>query len=49
MNTYFPYGYHHAERDGWSIGCSHDAIESGLIELLRRGLAHTLGFDLIHA
>jgi glycosyltransferase involved in cell wall biosynthesis len=49
MNTYFPYGYHHAQRDGWSVACSHDAAESGLIELLRRGLAHTLGFDLIHA
>jgi hypothetical protein len=49
MNTYFPYGYHHAQRDGWSIACSHDAAESGLIELLRRGLTHTLGFDLIHA
>ena len=49
MNKYFPYGYHHAQRDGWSVICSQDTAESILIKLLRRGLAHTLGFDLIHA
>jgi glycosyltransferase involved in cell wall biosynthesis len=48
-NSYFPYGYHHAQGDGWSITCSKDAEESSLVELLRRGLTRTLGFDLIHA
>ena len=48
MNTYFPYGYHHAQGDGWSIACSKDAEENALVELLRRGLARTLGFDLVH-
>jgi glycosyltransferase involved in cell wall biosynthesis len=48
MNTYFPYGYHYAQGDGWSIACSRDAEEGRLLELLRRALTRTLGFDVIH-
>jgi Glycosyl transferases group 1 len=48
MNTYFPYGYHNAQGDGWTIACSQDAEEGRLLELLRRALTRTLGFDLIH-
>lgn len=49
MNTYLPYGYHHAQGDGWSVTCSQDGDEGAAVELVRRALGRVLGFDLVHA
>lgn len=49
MNSYLPYGYHHAQGGGWSINCSQDGDEGAVIKLMRRTLGRILGFDLVHA
>jgi glycosyltransferase involved in cell wall biosynthesis len=48
VKIYFPYGYHYAQGDGWSVVCSEDGQEGPLTELVRRTLGRLLGFDLLH-
>ena len=48
VNEQSPYGYHLAEQWGCDVRFSHDAAESRLGSLLRRGLRRLLGFDVIH-
>ncbi len=49
INEQSPYGYHLAEQWGCEVRFSHDAPESRIVGLLRRGLRRLLGFDVIHA
>ncbi len=44
-----PYGYHHAEDMGFSVDFSKDSKEGRVANVLRRGIAKILGFDLLHA
>lgn len=43
-----PYGYHHAERAGLSLAYSVDSPEGRIAELVRKGMARILGFDIVH-
>jgi glycosyltransferase involved in cell wall biosynthesis len=49
MNSYLPYGYHHAQGNGWSVICSQDGDEGAIVKLIRRAIGRILGFDVIHA
>jgi len=49
LNEKLPYGYYHADGDGWKIEYSQDRNESPVTRFLRRAFRRVLYFDLVHA
>lgn len=49
INEPYAYGYHHAERLGWTVVYSEDHHETLVSKLIRGVLRVILGFDFLHA